>query len=171
MFEPCLKHIYRCFVLMFFYMKITWLCPVIHTKQILCFKHICACMKHVRVGPNTYLTWFLESLSDVEFNKHVNVHAKWAVCPINNVFCQKHDFVYYRELPTRAPRPQSLTPRYLYPLRSSLGPGCARATSSRAAKLLHVPVRWAAQNGGCRQKAHRTHASKDCFSLSRLCLY
>jgi hypothetical protein len=40
-------------------------------------------------------------------------------------------------------------------LRSSLGSGCARTASPRAARLLHVPVRWAAQDGGCRKKAHR----------------
>jgi hypothetical protein len=39
-------------------------------------------------------------------------------------------------------------------LRSSLGSGCARTASPRAARLLHVPVRWAAQDGGCRKKAH-----------------
>jgi hypothetical protein len=38
-------------------------------------------------------------------------------------------------------------------LRSSLGSGCARTASPRAARLLHVPVRWAAQDGGCRKKA------------------
>jgi hypothetical protein len=38
-------------------------------------------------------------------------------------------------------------------LRNSLGPECARATSSRAAELMHVSVRWAAHDGGCRRKA------------------
>jgi hypothetical protein len=38
-------------------------------------------------------------------------------------------------------------------LRSGSGPKCARAPGARAAKLLYVPVRWATENGGCRQKA------------------
>jgi hypothetical protein len=40
-------------------------------------------------------------------------------------------------------------------LRSGFEPKCARAPGARAARLPHVPVRWAAQDGGCRQKAQR----------------
>jgi hypothetical protein len=38
-------------------------------------------------------------------------------------------------------------------LRSGFGPKYLCAPDARAARLPHVPVRWAAQDGGCRQKA------------------